>query len=81
MRHYSMPNFVIIENEATGDIYIEEDSQYNHLNADTVIVAENVHVRLFGTIHKLLVINKGAVVQLHGSVKGKLENHGEVHIH
>lgn len=76
-----MRDFVIIETETKGEVYIEVDSQYNNLNADKVFVAENVRARIFGTIHELLVIKKGAVVQLHGTLKGYLENHGEFHMH
>ncbi|MGZ3904011.1 MAG: hypothetical protein ACXVC6_09965 [Bacteroidia bacterium] len=76
-----MPDFVIIDTETVGEVHIEVDSQYNNLNADKVFVAENVHAQIFGTIHDLLVINKGAVVQLHGTIKGTLENHGEFHLH
>ena len=76
-----MPDFTIVEAQVTGEIYIEEDSQYNNLNADSVFVAENVKARLFGTVHKSLTVSKGAVVQFHGTVKGTIENYGELYLH
>jgi hypothetical protein len=71
-----MTNQKTIESEITGEVFIKINSQYNNINANKVIVAENVIVRLFGNIHELLIIKKGAEVHLHGKMKGKIENEG-----
>ena len=71
-----MPNYKIINTETKGEIHIKENSQYNNLKADRITVAENVSVRLFGTINEVLVIRKGATVYLHGTINGKTENQG-----
>jgi acetyltransferase-like isoleucine patch superfamily enzyme len=69
-------NYHIIQQDTTGDIYVDENSQYNSVDADNVTVGAGVTVRLFGTIRKKLVIGKGARVYLHGSLAGELENQG-----
>jgi hypothetical protein len=52
----------------------------NNLNADSVTVAEGITVRLFGAVHKKLVIGKNARVYFHGSLLGDIENKGgELH--
>jgi hypothetical protein len=66
----------IIEDEITGDVLVDFNSQYNNINADTVTVSPNVTVRFFGTIKKTLVIHQGARVYMHGTVPGKVENLG-----
>ncbi len=70
------PEYKIIETKATGNIKVNGNSQYNHLNADTVTVEENVIARLFGTINTKLIIKKGARVYLHGTLRGELQNEG-----
>jgi len=69
-------NYKIIESEATGDILVNENSQYNNIKADRVTILENITARLFGTIKFKLTINKGARVYLHGSILGEVENQG-----
>jgi len=76
-----MPNYKIIETETTGEVYIKTNSQYNNIRANKVVVAENIKVRLFGTVKELLVIKKGAQVYLHGKITGKLDNQGELYIY
>ena len=66
----------IIEQEITGDLLVEFNSQYNNINADNVTVSPDVIVRFFGIIKKNLVIQKGARVYMHGRVTGKVENLG-----
>lgn len=70
------PDTKIIEREITGDVRITESSQYNNMNADHVIVAEGITVRLFGVVHKKLTIGKGARVHLHGTMAGVVEDNG-----
>jgi hypothetical protein len=69
-------NFKIIETPVTGNIEITVDTQINHLDADTVIVAENVKARLYGTIHTKLILRKDSSVVLHGTIYGDLHNEG-----
>jgi len=69
-------NYKIIESEATGDIVVEENSQFNNIKADRVTILENITARLFGTIKVKLSIYKGAKVYLHGNVLGEVENLG-----
>jgi hypothetical protein len=68
----------IIHEEITGNLIIESDSQYDVLNADTVNVGEYVTARLYGTIHKDLIIKKEAKVYLHGVVRGQVINEGGI---
>jgi hypothetical protein len=70
------PNFKIIETLVNGNITVAVNTQINNLNADEVTVSENVSVRLFGKIHKALTIKKGAVVILHGTIYGAVNNEG-----
>lgn len=74
------PKYKIIEKEVRGEVYIEEDSQYNNIRASKVVVKENVQVRLFGSIDHLVVC-QGARVFLHGTLNGKAENYGELHVY
>jgi hypothetical protein len=64
----------IFNNEITGDLIIESDSQYNALAVNSVTVTEYVTARLYGNIKKDLVVKKGAKVYLHGDVGGKIKN-------
>ena len=73
--------YKVIDAEIRGNLYIIRNTQYNKLNAVNVTVAENIRARLYGVIKGKLTIKKGALVYLHGSVTGKLENlGGEIHI-
>jgi hypothetical protein len=74
------PIYTIIEKEVNGDVEISENSQFNNICADTVIVHENITARLFGTVKHKLIIKKGGRVYLHGNVVGTIENDGgELH--
>ena len=67
------PTYKIVETETKGEVHIEVSSQYNNINADKVVVDENITVRLFGTVNELFV-KKGARIYFHGTVTGKIEN-------
>lgn len=69
-------SYHIVQREATGDIHVTENSQYNNLRAENVSVSEGITVRLFGTISGKLAIGKGARVYLHGTLSGVLDNCG-----
>ena len=75
------PSYKIIETETTGEVHIKINSQYNHINAAKVVVADNITARLFGTVSELLIVGKGARIYFHGTVTGKIENEeGELFI-
>lgn len=75
-------DFIIIKDETKGDITITQNSQFNKIDADTVVIEENVTARLYGSIRNLLVLKKGARLILHGSIHGKVENlGGEIHFY
>lgn len=76
-----MQNLRVIQEEAVGNLKINENCQYNKVNADKVVVNENVTVRLFGTVHTV-IIKRGAKLYLHGMIRGNIENKGgEVYIY
>jgi hypothetical protein len=66
----------IIKNKVTGNLIIDKDSQYQNLEADTVIVEGNKTARIFGVVKKLILIKKNATVYFHGKIKGKVVNQG-----
>lgn len=75
-----MSDLKLVSDEVTGLIHIKEDSQFNSIKADMVILAENVTVRLFGDIGDI-VLKKGSLVYVHGTVTGNIENRGgDIHI-
>lgn len=78
---FFMSDYKVIETETKGEVHIKINSQYNNIRADKVIVAENIKVRLFGTINELLHIKKDAEVYVHGTIKGKIVNDGKLHIY
>lgn len=56
----------------TCEVVITEDSQYNNLDADWVIVNKNVTAVLYGRIKELLIVHEGAKVYLHANMKGDI---------
>ena len=53
---------------------IKEDSQYNNIIAQNLIVSECIMVRLYGLITQSLNMKKGVIAYLHGKLNGKLIN-------
>lgn len=70
-----MQNLRVIQEEAVGTIKINESCQYNKVNADKVVVSENITVRMFGAVNTI-ILNKGAKLFLHGVIHGRVENKG-----
>lgn len=70
-----MQNLRVIQEEAVGIIKINENCQYNKVNADTIVINENVTARLFGTVNTI-ILNRGAKVFFHGILRGNVENKG-----
>jgi hypothetical protein len=66
----------VITREVTGEVHIRVDSQFNHINASYVTIAENVTARLYGKIKKKLVLKKGSVLHMHGNILGTIVNEG-----
>ncbi len=66
----------IVSEQITGDVSVKVDTQYNNFIGENVTVAENVLARFYGLIMQDLVLNKGAIVYLHGKLLGKLINEG-----
>jgi hypothetical protein len=64
--------------KASGHVELTMNTQINSLNAQTVIVHENVSARLFGDIQKLLTLRNGSIVFLHGRILGDVKNEGGV---
>jgi len=67
----------VIDDEIAGVVKIREDCQYNHIEAEKVIVDEYVTARLFGRV-KDMIVKKGAKVFLHGIISGHIKNQGEI---
>jgi len=65
-----------VSKQVTGDLSVNEDSQYNNIIAENVIVSENTLTRFYGLIKQSLHLKKGAIVYLHGKLNGKLINDG-----
>lgn len=71
----------IIPQQTGGVVKISEDTQFNKIKADKVIVRENVTARLFGMVNDI-VIEKGARLFFHGAISGIIDNRGgEIHIY
>lgn len=76
-----MGDLKLIRHDVTGHVCVKENSQYNNIKAEKVVVAENVTVRLYGSVSDV-VIKKGAIVYIHGEISGNVENEGgEIHIY
>jgi hypothetical protein len=72
-----MTNLKLISEEIIGMIHIKENSQFNSIQSEMVILSENVKARLFGSIGDI-VLKKGSSVYLHGNVTGNIFNQGGV---
>ncbi len=76
-----MGDLKLIQDTVSGHVIIKENSQYNNIKAEKVVVAEDVTVRLYGSVTDV-VIKKGATVYIYGEISGNVENEGgEIHIY
>lgn len=66
----------IITYKVTKDIVITKDTQFNDLQCENVTVAENITTRIYGIINQDLIVEKNAIVYLHGKVLGEIINNG-----
>jgi len=72
----------IVDEKTVGDLIIETDTQYNDLDAGTVVVNANVTARLYGIINKDIIIKRGSKVYIHGKLRGQVvDQGGEVYIY
>ncbi len=75
-----MSDLKLIHESVFGQVCIKENSQYNNIKADKVIIAENVTARLFGSVTDI-VLKKGSLIYFHGEISGNVQNEGgELHI-
>ena len=70
-----MQNLKIINEEVAGVIRVTENTQFNKIHADKIVVSENITARLFGSV-KNIILKKGAKLFLHGVILGKVRNGG-----
>lgn len=68
--------FKIVSEHIMGDVTITENVQFNYITAETVIVAEGVRARLYGSVSKKLVVKKNARIFIHGNVTGEVIDEG-----
>lgn len=68
--------FKVISHKIDGDLHITENSQLNNVEANTVTIAPNITVRIFGTVKTMIVLKQGARLFLHGVLLGNIQNEG-----
>ena len=68
-------DFKIISHRVAGEIIINENSQYNDIDAERVTVLEGVTARLFGNVNHI-IIKKDSKTFIHGKQSGKIVNEG-----
>lgn len=66
----------IINSRIREDIIVQADSQYNDLLSENVTVMKDITTRIYGIVKKNLVVEKNAMVYLHGKVLGEITNNG-----
>lgn len=71
----TMEHFKIISDETFGYVRIRENSQFNNIQAERVIIEANVTARLFGRVNDV-VLNRGSKLFFHGSIVGNVKNKG-----
>ncbi len=75
-----MGDLKLVQEEVTGLVRIKENSQFNNIKAEKVIIAENITARLYGKVNDV-VLKKGSRLYLHGIISGSLQNEGgEIHV-
>lgn len=70
-----MEQFKIIPEETFGFVRIKENSQFNNIKAERVVLAENITARLFGSVNDI-VLNRGSRLFFHGKISGNVKNKG-----
>ena len=73
-------DFKVVEHEVSGEVHVDEHTQFNCMRARKLVIEEKTTVRLFGNV-KELIIKRGAVLLLHGIIYGRIRNEGgKVHL-
>lgn len=71
----------IVKKKVKGNIIVEEDIQYNDVEAEDVIIENGVTARMYGNINGILILKPGSRLFLHGKHFGDIENKsGELHV-
>lgn len=70
-----MYSLKVINEEVIGLVKIKENSQFNKLKAEKVVIDENITARIFGTANTI-VLKKGAKLFFHGVILGGIKNNG-----
>ena len=71
----------IIKKKVKGTIIVEQDTQYNDVDADDVIIENGVTARMYGNINGMLILKPSSRLFLHGIHFGDIENKGgEIHV-
>lgn len=70
-----METYKVILEETLGFVKIRENSQFNNINAQRVVLAENVTARLYGIVNDI-VLNRGSRLIFHGTILGNVKNKG-----
>lgn len=72
--------YKIFSSPTGGEIIISENSQYNEIKADKVVIHPNVVARLYGHV-KDVTLKEGSLLYMHGRIIGNVVNEGgEIHI-
>lgn len=72
--------YKVFSSPVTGEIKITENSQYNEIQAEKVIVSPKVTARLYGNV-KDITLQKDSLLYMHGRILGNVINEGgEIHI-
>lgn len=67
-----------INSQVIGNITVSKDTQYNHIDCDSIVIEEGVMARLFRKVNQSITIKKGTIVYLHGKMLGMIDNEGGV---
>lgn len=70
-----MNDFLIVDEQITGDIFVTQDTQFNNIDANQITIAANVKVRLYGTAREV-ILRPGSSLYLHGKIYGNIHNEG-----
>jgi hypothetical protein len=65
-----------INSRIREDLVVLVDTQFNDLLSENITVIEGVTIRIYGIVQKKLIVEKNAVVYLHGKVLGEIINNG-----
>jgi len=75
-----MNNLNLVQEEITGSLTITQNTQYNNVDADSIILEKNVTARIYGNTNTV-ILKEGSVLYLHGKSPAKVENtRGTLHV-